>query len=346
MTLRHELRRVLGGRRAQEDCSSSIGEELKMVTKSERGGRLSRDSAEILVGERPGEFMVVTEEGSAIPVAVRSGLTGAGAQPQPQQQPQLRGGAATGNAQALAQQLPQHASPFQRASAAASEEGAAQQLPGEAAAASQNGGSAAGGEDAVASAARRAHQQQEAGPSREGTPPRSWWGSVTSALGLKGGGGGGGHEGSAPVMGVKDSAMQTGAAAAALAEGAAAAPAGAAEEGAGAAREPGQAAAAPGPEAAAAAGNGQAPSPVSAFAAEVAVKPVSPWSAQGSGAEAGECPCTLFMGMRLAASPMLAAASVPEKIDGLMARVNCPFRHPARAGPGRCGAGCRERPRG
>ncbi len=39
--------------------------------KSERAGRLARDSAEILVGDRPGEFTVVTQEGSSIPVDVR-----------------------------------------------------------------------------------------------------------------------------------------------------------------------------------------------------------------------------------------------------------------------------------
>ena len=42
-----------------------------MVMKSERAGRLARDSAEILVGDRPGEFTVVTQEGSSIPVDVR-----------------------------------------------------------------------------------------------------------------------------------------------------------------------------------------------------------------------------------------------------------------------------------
>ena len=45
-------------------------QELKMVMKSERAGRLARDSAEILVGDRPGEFTVVTQEGSSIPVDV------------------------------------------------------------------------------------------------------------------------------------------------------------------------------------------------------------------------------------------------------------------------------------
>ncbi len=47
------------------------GQELKRVMKSERAGRLARDSAEILVGDRPGEFTVVTQEGSSIPVDVR-----------------------------------------------------------------------------------------------------------------------------------------------------------------------------------------------------------------------------------------------------------------------------------
>ena len=46
-------------------------QELKRVMKSERAGRLARDSAEILVGDRPGEFTVVTQEGSSIPVDVR-----------------------------------------------------------------------------------------------------------------------------------------------------------------------------------------------------------------------------------------------------------------------------------
>ena len=46
-------------------------QELKRVMKSERAGRLARDSAEILVGNRPGEFTVVTQEGSSIPVDVR-----------------------------------------------------------------------------------------------------------------------------------------------------------------------------------------------------------------------------------------------------------------------------------
>ena len=46
-------------------------QELKRVMKSERAGRLARDSAEILVGDRPGEFMVITQEGSSIPVDVR-----------------------------------------------------------------------------------------------------------------------------------------------------------------------------------------------------------------------------------------------------------------------------------
>ena len=41
-----------------------------MVMKSERAGRLARDSAEILVGDRPGAFTVVTQEGSSIPVDV------------------------------------------------------------------------------------------------------------------------------------------------------------------------------------------------------------------------------------------------------------------------------------
>ena len=41
------------------------------MMKSERAGRLARDSAEILVGDRPGEFTVVTQEGSSIPVDVR-----------------------------------------------------------------------------------------------------------------------------------------------------------------------------------------------------------------------------------------------------------------------------------
>ncbi len=63
-----------------EQRSNSIGEELKMVMKSERGGRLARDSAEILAGERPGEFTVVTQEGSAIPVAVKD-LSSAGSSP-------------------------------------------------------------------------------------------------------------------------------------------------------------------------------------------------------------------------------------------------------------------------
>lgn len=40
------------------------------MMKSERAGRLARDSAEILVGDRPGEFTVVTQEGSSIPVDV------------------------------------------------------------------------------------------------------------------------------------------------------------------------------------------------------------------------------------------------------------------------------------
>lgn len=41
------------------------------MMKSERAGRLAKDSAEILVGDRPGEFTVVTQEGSSIPVDVR-----------------------------------------------------------------------------------------------------------------------------------------------------------------------------------------------------------------------------------------------------------------------------------
>ena len=52
------------GQAPLEERSNSIGEELKMVMKSERGGRLVRDSAELLVGDRPGEFTVITEEGS------------------------------------------------------------------------------------------------------------------------------------------------------------------------------------------------------------------------------------------------------------------------------------------
>ena len=62
-----------------EERSSSIGEELKMVMKSERGGRLARNSAELLAGDKPGEFTVLTEEGSSIPVAVKDLPPAAGA---------------------------------------------------------------------------------------------------------------------------------------------------------------------------------------------------------------------------------------------------------------------------
>ncbi len=51
-----------------------------MVMKSERGGRLARNSAELLAGDKPGEFTVVTEEGSSIPVAVKD-VSGAMAAP-------------------------------------------------------------------------------------------------------------------------------------------------------------------------------------------------------------------------------------------------------------------------
>lgn len=66
-----------------EERSASIGEELKMVMKSERGGRLARDSAEILVGDKPGEFTVVTEEGSSIPIAVSDLASAASASTEP-----------------------------------------------------------------------------------------------------------------------------------------------------------------------------------------------------------------------------------------------------------------------
>ena len=70
---------------SEEQRSNSIGEELKMVMKSERGGRLARNSAELLAGDKPGEFTVVTEEGSTIPVAVKD--VAAAATPAPNDAP-------------------------------------------------------------------------------------------------------------------------------------------------------------------------------------------------------------------------------------------------------------------
>jgi hypothetical protein len=178
-----------------EERSSSIGEELKMVMKSERGGRLARDSAEILVGDRPGEFTVVTEEGSAIPVAVKDLSSSSGSS-----------GEVTGQ--------------WRSAEPASGEEPAA-------------GTSSAGAEGGDLPA------------STEAAPPRTFWSSMTAALGRKSGAG-------------------DDAAAADATEGIAAK----ADD---ALREP----AAPPVLPVLEARGPKAPSPVSAFANEVAVKPVS-----------------------------------------------------------------------
>ena len=275
---------------AQEERTNSIGEELRMVMKSERGGRLARDSAELLVGDRPGEFMVVTEEGSAIPVAVRelAGRHVAGlAAPLPGQ-PQL---------QEQQQQQQAVSSPFQRASAAAAaaaalEEGreasgaaaAAEQLPAENGAAGE-GPSAAAPQEAEGTPSSPAPTAQPSPPpSREGTPTRTWWGSVTAALGLKGGTPPGSAPGSpqpaAPLR--QGSGASSGEAAPPRSTSAALQAAQEEQEQADAAAGPGQGRQAP------ALGEAEAaPSPVSAFAAEVAVMPVSAESADSS-AVAGE----------------------------------------------------------
>lgn len=183
-----------------EERSSSIGEELKMVMKSERGGRLARDSAEILAGDRPGEFTVVTEEGSAIPVAVKD-LSSDGSSPSAR---------STGS----------------RAAERAGSTGSA--------------GAAA-----------------EASSGKDNSSMRTWWGSVTAALGL---------QSTAEVSGAEASAaaehVPEGGGTAAQCRGSAAE---------GQSEEP----AAPPVVDVTAEQTAAAPTAVSAFANEVAVRPVS-----------------------------------------------------------------------
>lgn len=136
---------------SEEQRSNSIGEELKMVMKSERGGRLARNSAELLAGDRPGEFTVVTEEGSTIPVAVKD-VAAAGP---------------TSNAPNSAAALKDVSAPAPATSAP---------------------NSAAALKDVAAAApATSAPKSTAAGdaPVSEVTPTRNWWGSMTAALGLK-----------------------------------------------------------------------------------------------------------------------------------------------------------------
>ena len=225
--------------------------------KSERAGRLARDSAEILVGDRPGEFMVVTQEGSSIPVDVRDLTESAPGNMEPLALP------------AASPEMPASASATTAAdpAAAAAPAAAAVRLREQASAQAQADSEPPGGSGPA----------PEAGSDQGAAVKKSTWlGSMmaagTAALGLKGG---------APANGGSTRSVQpaeipaASAAAAPYAAEASAAPAVGKE-------------AAPARDATATEALEQPPvlniastepkadpSPVSAFASEVAVQPVS-----------------------------------------------------------------------
>ena len=232
--------------------------------KSERAGRLARDSAEILVGDRPGEFTVVTQEGSSIPVDVRDLTESSSGKKDPLAVP-----ASHSEPQQLA---PMHESTLQGPAADLAPAGLATQ---EQALAARLG-------DAEASeAVESASEPAPAAGAEQGSAAKkttTWLGSMmaagTAALGLKGG---------APADNGSSTRSLQPAEEAAAAEPAAALPS-ATNSAAPVAQ---QEAALPGKEGAAEAQE-QPPvlniastepkaelSPVSAFASEVAVQPVS-----------------------------------------------------------------------
>ena len=223
--------------------------------KSERAGRLARDSAEILVGDRPGEFTVVTQEGSSIPVDVRDLAESASLKMDPS------GDSGAAVVEPKAPEASEHRAAELRASSSA--------------------------EPAAPVAADAAQQPAQPVPEQPGSAARrsTWLGSMmaagTAALGLKGGSPGDVGSASAPQpapRSIPQQAAPTGPPASLGVPAAGPQPAAAGKQ-----AEP--------PVLTLAATDAKAEhSPVSAFASEVAVQPVSTATADSSPIQGKQLP--------------------------------------------------------